>query len=136
MAYTIRLIALECLRSEELDGDEVYIKCNGAKIWEAAPDKMHSVIDHDEFVNHFDFAEGRKQTKTGWVALQPFKPEAFAVRAERADSVIQLWEADLLNPDELLGQTPVDASQASGGSISVVFQRLGANYRLTYRVEA
>lgn len=135
MAYTIKLVALECLMSEEVDGDEVYIKCNGAKVWEAAPDKMHAVVDHDDFVNHFDFAEGRKHMKKGWVAMPAFAPEAFALRAERDHSVIQLWDADLLSDDDLLGQTPVDASQASGGNISVMFQRLGANYRLTYRVE-
>ena len=44
--------------------------------------------------------------------------------------------ADVLTQDDLLGQTPIDASQASGGHISVIFQRDGAHYRLTYQVEA
>lgn len=136
MTYTIRLIALECLRAEELDGDEIFIKCNGVKVWAAHPDRMRAVIEDNNFVNHFDFAEGRKHTREGWLSLDPFSPDMFAIEVESGSAVLQLWEADTLTSDDLFGQTPVDASQASGGSISVMFQRLGANYRLTYRVEA
>ncbi len=136
MAYTIHLIALECLKAEELHGDEVFIKCNGVKVWEAHPDRMRAVIEDNNFVDHFDFVGGRKHNREGWHALDPFDPETFTISVESGGVALQLWEADTLTSDDFFGQTPVDETQASGGNISVVFQRLGANYRLTYRVEA
>jgi hypothetical protein len=132
MAYVIQLVALECLRAQEMDGDEIYLKYNGAKIWQCAPDKMSAVLDHDNFVSHYDFVGGRKQTKKGWVAYQASTPIEWV---ESGEATFQLWEDDMIG-DDMLGQTPVDATQASGGNISVVFQHEGAHYRLTYRVVA
>lgn len=136
MVYMIRLVALECFQAEEIDGDEIYIKLNGEKVWEASPDKMNSRPEASDWVSHYDFADGRKLTTLGWVPLTPYDPQAFLFRDQSGDSVMQLWESDRLTSDDLLGQAPIDASQASGGSISVVFQRVGARYRLTYKVEA
>lgn len=135
MTYLIRIVALECLMSEEIDGDEIYIKLNGVPIWEAQPDKMSHLLDQAVSVSSFDFSTGQKLTSKGWVLMPAYKPEQFILKGLTGDSVIQIWDADNLTSDDLLGQTPVDASQASGGKISVVFQRLGAHYRLTYQVE-
>ncbi|MFN8452439.1 MAG: hypothetical protein U0521_28510 [Anaerolineae bacterium] len=136
MAYTIRLIGLECFRAEEVDGDEIFIKLNGKKVWEANPDKMLHAPESDGMVSQYDFAGARKRTRAGWIPLMPYQPGQFVFRDQTGDSELQLWDADVLTSDDLLGQTPIDASQASGGNISVVFQRLGAHYRLTYKVEA
>ena len=135
MAYTIRLVGLECFRAEEVDGDWIYIKLNGAKVWEAHPDKMLPAPEHDELVSHYDFAAARKLTRDGWIPLMPYQPEQFVLKDHTGASLLELWDADVLTSDDLLGQTPIDASQASGGNISVVFQRSGAHYRLTYKVE-
>lgn len=135
MSYTIRLVSLECFKAEEIDGDEIYLKLNGAKVWAAAPDKMAPIaVDHAS-VRQFDFVGGRKQTAAGWVPLMPYSPDNFTFKDQNGTAVIQLWDADTLTSDDLLGQTPVDATQGGGGNISVVFQRLGAHYRLTYKVE-
>ena len=136
MTYTIKLIGLECFKTEELDGDEVYIKLNSEKVWEANPDKLGAHFEGSDWVSQFDFAGGRKLTHLGWVALTPYNPEEFVFKDQAGGSVLQLWETDTLTSDDLLGQTPIDATQASGGNISVVFRRLGADYRLTYKVEA
>ena len=135
MAYTIKLVALECFKPEETDGDEIYIKLNGKKVWEATPDVISAQFDSSDTVSQYDFAGGRKLTRLGWFPLTSYNPEAFVFKDQSGDTVLQLWEADTLTSDDLLGQTPINASQASGGDISVVFQRLGANYRLTYKVE-
>ena len=135
MTYTIKLVGLECFKAEEVDGDEIYIKLNGKKVWEAAPDKMSARPEHDDWVSHYDFEGGRKQTGVGWVPLAAYNPHEFEFKNQSGDSVLQLWDADVLTDDDLLGQTPIDQSQASGGHISVVFQRVGAHYRLTYKVE-
>lgn len=135
MTYTISLIGLECFKAEEIDGDEIYINLNGAKVWAAAPDKMSPHPDADDWVSQYDFAGGRKHSHLGWVPLMPYNPEAFVFKDQSGASVLQLWDADVLSSDDLLGQTPIGPSQASGGNISVVFQRVGAHYRLTYKVE-
>lgn len=135
MAYTIRLLGLECLMSQEIDGDEIYLKLNGAQVWEAQPDKMSHLLDQNVSVSAFDFATGQKLTGKGWVLMPAYKPDQFILSGLNGDSVLQIWDADMLTSDDLLGQTPIDASQASGGKISVVFQRIGAHYRLTYQVE-
>ncbi len=136
MAYRIRLVSLECVAPQEIDGDETYISVNDAKIWQAHPDKMTHVLSHANHINQVDFAAGRKYTGAGWVALNNFQPESGVVPGLSGTTMLQLWDADSLTADDLLGETPIDASQVSGGNISVVFQRSGANYRLTYKVEA
>ena len=60
MAYTIKLIGLECFKAEEVDGDEIYVKLNGAKVWEANPTRCIPTPEHDGLVSHYDFA-GRAQ---------------------------------------------------------------------------
>jgi hypothetical protein len=135
MAYTIRLVGLECFKPQEIDGDEIYVTLNGEKVWEARPDTMNSVLERDENVSHFDFAEGRKLTSDGWVSMPGFQPEQVTFALDVGAAALELWDADLLTRDDLLGEAGIDAGQASGGSISLVFQRLGAHYRLTYRVE-
>ena len=135
MTYTIKLISLECFKAEEIDGDEVYLKLNGAKVWEASPDKMTPLAVAHDSVRHYDFAGGRKQTGEGWIPLMPYNPDLFVFKEQLGPAVLQVWDADTLTSDDLLGQTPIDETQGGGGNISVVFQRLGAHYRLTYKVE-
>ena len=135
MTYTIRLLELECLMSDEIDGDETYIKLNGVTVWEAHPDKMSHLLDQNVSVKHFDFAGGRKFTSKGWVLMPSYDPEKFVFKGQSGEALLQLWDADSLSRDDLLGQTPVDADQTGGGKISVVFQYSGAHYRLTYKVE-
>ncbi|MBI1258731.1 MAG: hypothetical protein GC204_14780 [Chloroflexi bacterium] len=135
MAYSIRLVGLECFKTEELGGDAIYLKLNGEKVWESNPDKLGAHFEDSAWVSQFDFAGGRKLTSLGWVALTPYNPEAFIFKDQTGGAVLQLWETDTLTRDDLLGQTPIDAAQASGGNISVMFRRLGADYRLTYKVE-
>ena len=131
MSYTIKLVGLECFRAEEVDGDQVYVKLNGAKVWEAHPDRMKHVPVHEHHVSEFDFAGGRKHTRDGWVPLMPYNPDAFVFPDQAGSAALEVRDAL-----DLLGDAPVDSSQASGGNISVVFRRAGAHYRLTYKVEA
>src|SRR5664279_3149731 len=131
MSYTVKLVNLECFAAEEIDGDEVYIKLNGAKVWAAHPDKMTHVPKDDHTVNQYDFAGGYKHTHAGWLPLTPDDPKQFVFSGQSGAAVLQLWDTDAITSHDLLGETPIDPSQASGGNISVVFKRLGAHYRLT-----
>lgn len=135
MTYTLRLLSLECVTPQEVDGDETYLTLDERRIWVAEPDKMSHPHSFDKGVSLFDFAEGRKKTDAGWAAIGGFQPEWAVFSGLSGRSMLQLWDADTFTPDDLLGETPIDETQASGGAISVVFQRQGAHYRLTYKVE-
>src|SRR5262252_3516464 len=103
MTYTVRLVGLDCLTAEEIDGDEVYIMLNDAKIWQAHPDKMSHALDHPHQVSQYDFVQGRKLTREGWVAIPLFNPDQFVFKNEKGTVKIQLWDADVLTRDDLLG---------------------------------
>jgi hypothetical protein len=133
--YTLRLIDLQCFESQETDGDEIYITLNDVKRWEARPDVMCQVLDNPHKVSEYDFAGGRKRTREGWLLLAPYDPGQFVIKGLTGTTVLKLWDADRLTRDDLLGQAPISAADAEGGSISVVFDADGARYRLTYRVE-
>ena len=135
MTYTLKLVALECLQAQEIDGDEIYLKLNDQRIWASDPDKMGAADQPDPLVSQYDFTEGRRQTRQGWLPISDYQSEQFVFRNQSGDGVLQLWEADPLTRDDLLGQTPLSEQQAVGGTIAVVFQRSGAHYRLTYQIE-
>jgi hypothetical protein len=135
MAFSIHLLRLECLGAQEVDGDETYMKVNSVVTWRSAPDKMHHVPEFDNHVAEYDFVEGRKRSHNGWVAMTPFDASAFVLRDCQGTVTVEIWDADTLTGDDSFGATPIDSTQAAGGEISVMFQRDGANYRLTYRVE-
>jgi hypothetical protein len=133
--YRLKLIRLECLASHEVDGDEVYLTLDGARLWTAHPDKASHHAEHSHQVSEFDFAAGRKRTRAGWELMTPFNPGDFVVRGLTTTARLQLWDADPLTRHELLGETPIRAADAGHGNISIVFQRDGGHYRLTYAVE-
>lgn len=136
MSYTLKLIALECFQAQEIDGDELYLTLNDQRVWSAAPDRMKHLPDADGLVSQYDFVGGRKRTQEGWIPLMPYTPDEYTFPRQNCAATLKLWDHDMLTSDDLLGQTPVDAMMAGSGSISVVFQRGGGHYRLTYKVEA
>lgn len=133
--YTLHILGLQCFESQEIDGDEIYITVNDVKHWEAKPDVMCQVLDNARKVSEYDFAGGRKLTREGWLMMTPYNPGQFVIKGLTEPSVLKLWDEDRLTSDDLLGQAPISAADAAGGSIAVVFDNDGARYRLTYRVE-
>lgn len=135
MTYTLRLLGLECLQAQEFDGDEAYLTLDGVSIWEASSIKMSADLSKKASVSQVDFVEGRALTAEGWTALPDFKPQNAVLSGLSGQVMVQLWEADLLSSDDLLGETPISEVDSGGGTISVFFTNDGANYRLTYRVD-
>lgn len=133
--YTLRLLSLECLQAQELDGDEAYLTLNDQRIWAAAPDKMLGTPNQPMHVSHYDFAAGRKLTRDGWVAIDAFQPERFIFTGLRGQAMLRLWDADILTSDDMLGETPISARDGAHGHIAVMFTREGAQYRLSYAVD-
>ncbi len=133
--YTLRLLGLECLQAQELDGDETYLTLNDQRIWAAAPDKMLGTPNQPIHVSRYDFAAGRKLTVDGWVSIDAFQPKRFIFTGLRGQTLLRLWDADILTSDDLLGETPISARDGAHGQIAVMFARDGAQYRLSYAVD-
>jgi hypothetical protein len=133
MSYTLRLLSLECMQAQELDGDEVYLTVDGTRVWSAGRYKMSSVLTTDDRCSQIDFAAGRVLTHVGWADVEQ-EPLVFTRQAE--PTVVQLWERDTLTSDDKLGETPISESDSGRGEISVLFTGDGGSYRLTYQVEA
>lgn len=135
MAYTLRLVKLECTQSQEVGGDEAYLTLDGDKIWEAGRDKMSHDLSHANRSSEVDFENGRLLTHEGWVGMSVFDPNAYIFSGLSGTKVVQLWDDDLLTSDDLLGETPISEADIGRGNISVLFTRDGARYRLTYQVD-
>jgi hypothetical protein len=135
MTYTLRLLSLECVQSQELDGDEAYLTLNGDKVWSAGRARMSHDLAHAHRCNLVDFASGRLQTDEGWVAILTSRRDPFVFARLSGEAALQLWDDDRLTRDDLLGETPISETDIGRGPISVLFTRDGASYRLTYQVD-
>ncbi|MBZ0294355.1 MAG: hypothetical protein K8L99_17465 [Anaerolineae bacterium] len=131
--YTVQLLWLKCVQSQENDGDEIYIKFNGRKVWSTWAQKMHS---HPTGI-HFDeinFESGRLHQQAGWTPMKKFDASAYRFSGLSGDSMFEVWDANRFLPDDFLGRTPVRAADAEHGHIQAVCARDGAHYVLTYQV--
>lgn len=135
MTYNLQLIAIKCIEAQELNGDEVVIKLNGAKVWQSGRYRLHPRPTHDDQVSEFDFAGGRRHGAAGWEMLTPYNPKDFVFTSLSGDSLFEVWEADFLRND-FLGRSPITERDAGRGQIAISFVRDGANYLLTYQVTA
>lgn len=117
-SYTLQLLRLECMRAQERGGDEPYLTLNNQRIWEIPAGKhMHHRPDKPNLVAAVDFEDTLIFTNL------------------HGENILRLFEADLLNPDDSLGMTPIAPVDAGGGVIQIVFDRDGAEYKLIYRVQ-
>mgnify|MGYP000113433595 CR=1 FL=1 len=133
--YTLRLIWLECMQVQELDGDEIYLALGDRLVWKAAPLKLHDKPQNATQIRAFDFENGRQLTHDGWQAMAAFQESQFMIPIISGEHVLRLWEADVLTSDDLLGETPISVRDDHHGEIMVMFNRDGAHYQLRYRVD-
>lgn len=133
MTYSLQLIAIKCVEAQELDGDEVLVKLNGATVWQSGRWHLHQHPTRADQVSEFDFANGRRLGAAGWELLTPYNPKDFMFAGLAGDSVFEVWEEDFLRND-FLGRSPITERDAGRGHISIAFVRDGANYLLTYQV--
>ncbi len=131
MAYSLQLLALECMQPQELDGDETYLTLDGRQVWSAGEYRMSRTLAAANRCSQVDFAAGRVLTRDGWVDVEQ-EPMVFPGLAGQV--MAQLWDSDSLTSDDLLGETPISETDSGRGKISVQFTRDGGIYRLTYAV--
>lgn len=133
--YVLRVLALECVQAQEVDGDEPVLRLNGEPVWRLGPrEHMSAQADDPYLYRAINFADGTRLNAAGWEPIPSFQPGELSYRFERA-AVIELYEASALIPDNCLGRQPISPRDAARGVIRVNFVRDGARYALTYRVD-
>lgn len=90
LTYKLRLIRLNCYRSDEKYGDEVFLKMNDEKIW--------------------PMGEKYKEIDEGTVELN------LEIQAVMPDTLvaIELWDYDLLTPNDKLGEFSMLINERGG----------------------
>ena len=84
MQYKIKLLNLKCYLSDEADGDEVYLKANGQRIW---PVDGKYIVPKEENV-----------------------PINLQLNIQKGDSMeIEIWDYDLLSTNDHLGSLTIHA---------------------------
>ena len=110
MDYKLRILNLKCYLPDESDGDEIYLKYNGNKIWPTDAKYVH--------------IEGENT---------PVKVE-FTI--QKGDSMlIELWDYDLLSANDHLGDLTIQAD--AHGSYAIEFTKKGkdqSKYALEWEI--
>lgn len=131
----LHLISLECLLAQEFDGDEIYLRLNGEKVWGV---DRHSHMSQNLAKSHcydiMDFANGRRHGAAGWEPIPSFQAGDLTWTFD-GEAVVEIFEEDSFSSDDLIGRQNVTSKDADHGTITVHFEREGARYALTYRVE-
>ncbi|MBW4439345.1 MAG: hypothetical protein KME04_19545 [Pleurocapsa minor GSE-CHR-MK-17-07R] len=134
--YTLRILRLQCMQSQELDGDEPYLLMGDQVLW-TVPEgtHMHHHPGNDNQFSIVDFAAGRVMEVNGWQEHQDFVRGHFVFAGLSGQHTITLMEADRLTSDDVLGRTPISERDMGRGEIQVEFAGDGARYLLVYRVD-
>ncbi|HLV35113.1 MAG TPA: hypothetical protein VKY59_08380 [Spirillospora sp.] len=139
-AFALRLIELRCLRGQERDGDEVYLRLNDHTIWDVQRfgRRMSHHLDGRGFSTAFNFRDCTYDTPQGRARTSQYQPDDFIITGLEEPARLQLLEADsfLRGGDDLLGEIIIQAGAAQWDEVECDFDRGGAHYRLTYAVIA
>ncbi len=135
MTYTISLISLQCLVSQEDNGDEIYLTLNGEKIW-SVPRRyaMHEQPNRPHHIKEVNFIAGSFLTQQGWQPMPDFEPIEYQFTGLSGKSEIQVWDQDNFSRDDYFGHMLITDSDAGRGHITGVAANDAARYVLTYEV--
>ena len=139
MGFTLHLLTLDCHASQEMDGDEIYMKLNDKIIfsWKGMGRKFSDSIKNSKLVDQYDFRIAKARAVEGMVPGD-YQPSDFVIQTDDASLKIELWESDegefMRGEDDFLGEIIVYADEASQNEVTKVFQRKEVDYQLTYRV--
>ncbi|MEL6149415.1 MAG: hypothetical protein AAFV33_09305 [Chloroflexota bacterium] len=142
MPYALEIMALECLKNQELDGDEIVIRLNDKIMfhWEDTGYRWAAELKLEDWTNYYNFRENKLRTMNGDVQPDAYKDFGFVLANLTGPTVIELIESDEGNlfrgEDDELGRLTVDESSAANTAQQYDFTGEGAHYRLTYAVVA
>ena len=140
MPYALEILALECLKNQELDGNEIVIKFNDKTMfhWEDTGYRWAAELKLEDWTNYYDFRNNRMRTMAGDVEVDAYKDFGFLLRGLTGQHKIELWESDEGNvfrgEDDHLGSLVVDESSAANVAQTHDFTGEKTHYRLTYAV--
>jgi hypothetical protein len=135
MTYTVHLISLKCVISQEDEGDEIYITLNGQRVWSVWADyKLNQRPSRPHHINEVDFVEGRLLLRDGWQPMPDFDPADFIFTDQSGLGRFEVWDQDNFSRDDYFGNLPFSENEAGHGNITGVAARDGAHYVMTYKV--
>lgn len=142
MSYALELLTLECLKNQEVDGDEIVIKFNDQVMfhWEDTGYRWAAELKLEDWTNHYDFRMNRLRIKDDKLTfVDAYEDFGFRLTELEGKNVVELWESDEGNffrgKDDKLGQLVVSEESARDEVQTHDFQAEGAHYRLTYVVQ-
>lgn len=110
MLYKLRLLNLKCYLSDESDGDEIFLKSEGKKIW-PVEEKFKTINAEETKLNiEFEVEKGAKMP-------------------------IELWDYDVLSANDHLGDLTIVAD--AHGKYEVDFHKTGkdkSKYALEFEI--
>lgn len=142
MAYALEIIALECIKNQELDGDEIIIKFNDKVMfhWEDTGYRWAAELKLEDWTNFYNFRTNKMNTMAGEIEVDAYKDYGFVLQGIEGQTIIGLWESDEGNlfrgEDDDLGQLHIDESMSSNQAQTYDFTGEGAHYRMTFAVVA
>lgn len=140
MAYALEIVALECLKNQEFDGDEIVIQFNDRTIfhWEDTGFRWAAELKLDDWTNFYNFRTNKLRTSAGEVDVPAYADFGFLVRNLTEPTTITLLESDegsvFRGGDDVLGRFTVTEENASDQLLSYDFTNEGAHYRMTFAV--
>jgi WD40 repeat protein len=137
--FALQLLTLTCVKAQENDGDETYLRLDGQTLWriEGAGRKMHHNPNRAREVSVFNFKDCTMRGRDGWQSTDRYTPDDFRITGLTGPVEMELWEEDnfLRGGDDFLGRIEVSPAQAGQGEQSITIEAEGAHYVLTYVVE-
>lgn len=135
MTYTITLVDLKCIVSQEVNGDQIYLTLNGERIWSMpGAYTMHQQPDQAHQVKELNFVTGQMLTQAGWQPIPDFDSSRLLFAGLTGRSRIEIWDHDNFLSDDYFGSIRFSENEAGHGRISGVAARDAAHYVLTYEV--
>jgi hypothetical protein len=136
MPYTVRLLSLKCLVSQENNGDEIYLTLNGQTVWSVTGDyALHQQPRLPHQIKEVDFVQGRWLTAKGWETIPDFDVAQFVFGGLTGENRFEVWDQDNFSRDDYFGIALFAEDDIRTGQITAVAARDGAHYVLTFATE-
>jgi len=140
MTYALEIVALECFKNQEVDGDEIVIKLNDKVLfhWEDTGYRWAAELKLEDWTNFYNFRTNKMRTQAGEISVPAYEDYGFVLRGLKGQTQITLWESDEGNifrgDDDELGTLLVSEASAANEYQTHDFTGEGTHYRLTYAV--
>jgi hypothetical protein len=136
---TYEFISLRCIAQNELGGDEIFVEYVGEQVFPAEGFQAKFATG-DAVVNLDSVLEDSDRSKyleaSGAHPVEPYDGVDDFLRFHIPDHglVVQVWEHDLLSPNDLMGKIVVFPTRTKGPVTKRLDKSVTGIYELTYQV--